>query len=205
MILLDIVLGVVVLASVVSAALNGLTKELLRIASLVVGLLVAMWGYGVLAGYLAQWISNARIASAVAFALLFIGCQIAGVLLAHMLSGIWSIAGLGSLDRLLGAAFGALRGLLVAGVLLLALVAFQPFGHTAELVAGSRIAPIVLNLARTAAAVAPNALRDAFHDGLERVRDHLEGDPSKASVGRFGRTISVPGAKPDHQAFRLSI
>ena len=203
--MLDIVLGVILLASVVGAALNGLTKELLRIASLVVGLLVAMWGYGVLAGYLAQWISNAKIASVAAFALLFTGCLIAGALLARMLSGIWSMAGLGLLDRLLGAAFGALRGLLLAAALLLALVAFQPIADTADLVADSRIAPIVLNLARTAAAVAPDALHDAFHDGLGRVRDHLEGDPATASAGRSSHPISAQGAKPNHEAFRLSM
>ena len=203
--LLDSVLGVILLASVAGAALNGLTKELLRIASLVVGLLVAMWGYGVLAGYLTQWIPNAKIASAAAFALLFTGCLIAGALLARLLSGIWSVAGLGLLDRLLGAAFGALRGLLLAAALLLALVAFQPIADTADLVAGSRIAPVVLNLARTAAAVAPGALRDAFQDGLGRIRDQLGGDPSTASAERFSRAISAPGAKPDHEAFRLSM
>lgn len=173
---LDFVLGAILLASVIGATLNGLTKELLRIASLVVGLLVAMWGYGVLAGYLAQWISNAKVASAVAFALLFVGCLITGALLARLLAGIWSLAGLGLVDRLLGAAFGALRGLLLAAALLLALVAFQPVADTAGLVADSRIAPFVLNLARTAAAVAPEALRDAYQDGLDRVRDLAAAD-----------------------------
>ena len=203
--MLDIVLGVILLASVVGAALNGLTKELLRTASLVLGLLVSMWGYGVLAGYLAQWIPNARIASAAAFALIFIGCLIAGALLARTLSGIWSMAGLGLLDRLLGAVFGALRGLLLAAALLLALVAFQPIAGIPDLLADSRIAPIVLNLARTAAAVAPDALRDAFQDGLERVGDHPEGNPSIVSATRFSRPISAQGAKPDHEAFRLSM
>lgn len=188
---LDFVLGAILLASVIGATLNGLTKELLRIASLVVGLLVAMWGYGVLAGYLAQWISNAKAASAVAFALLFLGCLITGALLARLLAGIWSLAGLGLFDRLLGAAFGALRGLLLAAALLLALVAFQPVADTAGLVADSRIAPFVLNLARTAAAVAPEALRDAYQDGLDRVRDLAGADPATTLSGSFNRETAV--------------
>lgn len=202
---LDIVLGAILLASVIGATLNGLTKELLRIASLVVGLLVAMWGYGLLAGYLAQWISNAKVASAAAFALLFIGCLITGALLARLLAGIWSLAGLGLLDRLLGAAFGALRGLLLAAVLLLALVAFQPVDDTAGLVADSRIAPFVLNLARTAAAVAPEALREAYQDGLARVRDIAVGDPATTQSRSFSRASVVLGEKPDHGTFRLSM
>lgn len=202
---LDIVLGAILLASVIGATLNGLTKELLRIASLVVGLLVAMWGYGLLAGYLAQWISNAKAASAAAFALLFIGCLITGALLARLLAGIWSLAGLGLLDRLLGAAFGALRGLLLAAVLLLALVAFQPVADTAGLVADSRIAPFVLNLARTAAAVAPEALREAYQDGLARVRDIAVGDPATTQSRSFSRASVFSGEKPDHGTLRLSM
>ena len=202
---LDFVLGAILLASVIGATLNGLTKELLRIASLVAGLLVAMWGYGLLAGYLAQWISNAKVASAVAFALLFIGCLITGALLARLLAGVWSLAGLGLLDRLLGAAFGALRGLLLAAVLLLALVAFQPVADTAGLVADSRIAPFVLNLARTAAAVAPEALREAYQDGLARVQDIAGGDPAATRSSSFSRAPVVAGEKPDHGTLRLSM
>ncbi len=202
---LDIVLGAILLASVIGATLNGLTKELLRIASLVVGLLVAMWGYGLLAGYLAQWISNAKVASAAAFALLFVGCLITGALLARLLAGIWSLAGLGLLDRLLGAAFGALRGLLLAAVLLLALVAFQPVADTAGLVADSRIAPFVLNLARTAAAVAPEALREAYQEGLARVRDIAVGDPATTQSRSFSRASVFSGEKPDHGTLRLSM
>lgn len=202
---LDVALGAILLASVIGATLNGLTKELLRIASLVVGLLVAMWGYGLLAGYLAQWISNAKIASAAAFALLFIGCLITGALLARLLAGIWSLAGLGLLDRLLGAAFGALRGLLLAAVLLLALVAFQPVADTAGLVADSRIAPFVLNLARTAAAVAPEALREAYQDGLARVRDLARDEAATTQSRSFSRTSAVQGEKPDHGSLRLSM
>ena len=202
---LDFVLGALLLASVLGATLNGLTKELLRIASLVIGLLVAMWGYGLLAGYLAQWISNAKIASAVAFALLFIACLIAGALLARLLSGIWSLAGLGLLDRLLGAAFGALRGLLLAAALLLALVAFQPVADTAGLVADSRIAPFVLHLARTAAAVAPEALREAYQDGLARVRDLAGDDPATTPSRSSSRASGVLGEKPDRGDHRLSM
>ena len=203
--MLDIVLGVILLASVVGAAFNGLTKELLRIASLVVGLLVAMWGYGVLAGYLAQWISDAKTASVVAFVLLFIGCVLAGALLAQLLSGLWSIAGLGVFDKLLGAAFGALRGLLLAAVLLLMLVAFQPFGNTAELIGDSRIAPVVLNLARTAAVLAPEALREAFRDGLGRDQASLATERFPASTLRPDVRLSAQLAKPDHEGFRLSM
>lgn len=197
---LDFVLGAILLASVIGATFNGFTKELLRIASLVIGLLVAMWGYGVLAGYLAQWISNAKIASAAAFALLFAGCLIAGALLARVLAGIWSLAGLGALDRLLGAAFGALRGLLLAAALLLALVAFQPLADTAGLVADSRIAPVVLNLARTAAAVAPEALRDAYQDGLDRVRDLAGADRATTLSRSVSRVTAVAMGETGQQS-----
>ena len=40
---LDIVIGVVLFISVLGAVRNGATKEILRIASLAVGIFLAMW------------------------------------------------------------------------------------------------------------------------------------------------------------------
>ena len=175
--MLDVVLGVILLVSVFGVARNGITKEAIRIAALILGTLASMWGYGVLAGILRPWIQNGRIASGVAFVLIFVGCIVAGALLARVLAGVWSMTGLRWIDRLLGAAFGVVRGLLITAVILLGLVAFQPFSGTSGAIANSRIAPWVLHLARTAAALAPQGLRDAFGQGMTLVERHSDADP----------------------------
>lgn len=174
--MLDIVLVGILGLSVVAAARNGMTKEVIRLAALVVGLMVAMWGYGLLAEQLSPWIEDARIAAVVAFAALFLGCLFVGVLLSLALAGIWALSGLKWLDMALGAGFGAIRGLLVSAALLLGMVAFQPFADTSGLVADSRIAPWIMNVARTASTIAPGALKEAFQKGASEIEEKWAAD-----------------------------
>ena len=174
--LLDILLGAVVLVSVVSAARNGFTKEVVRLGSLAAGLLVAMWGYGALALTLAPWIANARIAAVVAFALIFVGCIMIGALVASFLASVWEWSGLRWMDILLGGGFGLVRGALVCGAIVLCLLAFRPFEGASRAVAESTIADWATNVARTAAALAPQGLREAFGQGEAEVdREREEG------------------------------
>ena len=173
---LDIALVGILIVSVFAAARNGITKEAIRIASLFVGLIVSMWGYGLLAQELQPWIQNGRAAASVAFASIFLGCLIAGALLAHVLAGVWSLTGLRWLDMALGAGFGMIRGLLISAVLLLGLVAFQPVAGTSQIVADSKIAPWVMNVARTAAGMAPKGLKEAFGKGAAEIEEERAGD-----------------------------
>ena len=193
---LDVVLGSVLLLSVILAARNGITKELLRIASLIVGVIVAMWGHGLLAHELQPWISNPRIASAVAFGLVFIGCVLLGMLIARTLVSVWSFTGLRWLDMSLGGVFGMLRGLLVCAVLLLGLIAFQPLGNTKGIVARSVLAPWIMSLSRTVVALAPEGLRAAFKRGISDVENEQpteQADPSDANRTEAGEENSDGG------------
>ena len=133
--------------------------------------MLAMWGYGLLAPALQPPIEDGRVAAVAAFAAIFLGSLVAGSLLSYFLAGVWSVTGLRWLDTALGGVFGMVRGMVIAAVLLLVLVAFEPVAGTPGLVAGSRIAPWVLNLARTAVALAPEGLREAFGEGAARVEE----------------------------------
>ena len=163
---LDLILGVILLVSVFGAARNGVTKELIRIASLIVGVILAMWGHGVVGQQLQAWIPNPRIASSLGFVLILVGCVLAGALAAHLLKVVWKFTGLEWLDMLLGGAFGLARGLLVCAIILVGLIAFQPVADTTTLVADSAVAPWVLDVSRTVAAAAPGTMRTAFRQGV---------------------------------------
>ena len=163
---LDLILGVILLVSVFGAARNGVTKELIRIASLIVGVILAMWGHGVVGQQLQAWIPNPRIASSLGFVLILFGCVLAGALAAHLLKVVWKFTGLEWLDMLLGGAFGLARGLLVCAIILVGLIAFQPVADTTTLVADSAVAPWVLDVSRTVAAAAPGTMRTAFRQGV---------------------------------------
>lgn len=194
---LDLILGVILLVSVFGAARNGVTKELIRIASLIVGVILAMWGHGVVGQELQAWIPNPRIASSLGFVLILFGCVLAGALAAHLLKVVWKFTGLEWLDMLLGGAFGLARGLLVCAIILVGLIAFQPIADTTTLVADSAVAPWVLDVSRTVAAAAPGTMRAAFRQGVAMVEadwDEEAAAPSEADP--LEETGNAPGANP---------
>ena len=194
---LDIVLGLILLVSVFGAARNGVTKELIRIASLVVGVILAMWGHGVVGQQLQVWIPNPRIASSLGFALILFGCILAGALAAHLLKVVWKFTGLEWLDMLLGGAFGLARGLLVCAIILVGLIAFQPIAATTTVVAGSAVAPWVLDVSRTVAAAAPGSMRAAFQHGVALVEeDRDDGAVAPPDEDASPGTGSAPPANP---------
>jgi len=117
----DLALIAVVALSTLFAFARGIVRELIALATWVVAL-VAAFAY---AGAVATWFGKLDVSAAakhvLAFALILIVILVAGAIVARMLSGAVRAIGLGLVDRLLGAAFGAARGLAV--IVLFALAA----------------------------------------------------------------------------------
>ena len=94
--------------------------------------------------------------------------------------------GLSWLDRLLGAAFGIARGVVVCVALITALVAFAP-GKDAKAppaaVVQSRIAPYIIDAASAVTAAAPKELRIEFARRYAQVKKIWE-DALKQGVRR---------------------
>jgi membrane protein required for colicin V production len=85
--------------------------------------------------------------------------------------------GLGFFDRLLGAAFGLVRGLLVATAVLTAYMAFGPHvdsNNVSTAMVNSRIAPYVLDASHAFVAMAPMELKTSFREQYARLKSALE-------------------------------
>ena len=176
---LDILIGVVLIASMIGAYRNGLSREVVRLAALIAGVVGGLWYYGPLSVLLQPYIDNRRVAEFAAFMLFLVGSLIAGAVIAWALGKLMGWTGLRWFDRLLGAAFGVMRGLLVSAVIVLGVIAFTPFPSSEEEVAESRLAPFVLHTAQMVADfAAPRAFEEDFTEGFARVRDAwIEGVP----------------------------
>jgi membrane protein required for colicin V production len=88
--------------------------------------------------------------------------------------------GLRWFDRLLGAAFGLLRGVMVIAVLVLAVASFTP---GARWLAGSALSPYFLVVARGATWVAPTSVRARFRQGLDGLRTMAQpAGPAQVSI-----------------------
>jgi membrane protein required for colicin V production len=167
---LDVVIGLVVAASLATSVIKGFTRELVSLAAAVAGILAALWWYPDLAGQIEPYASSATVAGFAAFLAILLAFVLAGWAVSKILAGLVKATGMRWFDRLLGAAFGLLRGLLTAAALVLAIVAFAPGKRPIESVAESKLAPAVLQFARVLIALAPAKIKGGFHDGLNRVR-----------------------------------
>lgn len=175
---LDVVIAVIVVVSFVTSIIKGLTRELVTLVSVIAGTLAGLWWYPIVAKQIEPYAKNAQIAGFAGFVLIFAVFLLAGLLVSKILSGLMKATGMRWFDRLLGAAFGLLRGVLVAAALVLAIVAFTPGKQPIDSVRESRLAPGVLQFAKAMVALAPQHVKDGFKNGLERIRKEWRGPAS---------------------------
>jgi membrane protein required for colicin V production len=152
---------------------NGLHEGFVRLgigfAALIVGFFSASWFGGVAAGWLMPYIDSRPLAALAGFLLVFTGVVVAGAILAALLVRMLKIVGLSWFDRLLGGAFGLLRGFIVVVVVALVFTAFAPKSLPAA-VDESRFAPYVFRGARVLAEMTPYELRASFNRTYENLR-----------------------------------
>jgi membrane protein required for colicin V production len=164
---LDWLLIALLAYSVVKAFLQGFFREAFALGGLVIGLLIASWGYESAALHLTGLIASPPIAQFVAFltilAITMVVFSIAGKLLRKTASAI----GLGLLDRLGGAVFGFVRGCLLGVALLMAFTAFLP---TAPWIRNSKMAPYFLQGGHAVSFLVPEDLKQKLRDGAEGIK-----------------------------------
>ena len=106
-------------ASVLLGLWRGVVSEILALAAWVVAFFVARAEASEVAGWLTGQIAEPGMRLAAAYVLIFVGVLLLFAIARMLISLMLKVAGLGLLDRLLGAAFGVLRGVLVVWVAVL--------------------------------------------------------------------------------------
>ena len=163
----DVVIVLVLLVSVVQAAISGFFQEVFAIAGSVFGYIVAAWQYQRLTGYLSTYISSRWLAEIVAFLLIFTVVLLLAGLLGRTIRWLLKEVGLSSVDRFLGGLLGLVRGSLLVAIVLLGITAFAPNSRWLQ---GSSLAPYFQVVGRAAIWVAPSELRSQFYQGLDYLR-----------------------------------
>lgn len=161
---LDWTIFIVMVLSVLGAAAQGFFFELFSLAGTILGYLVAAWNYKRIAPWILPYVKNEWVASAVGFFLIFIVIVILAGIAGRIARWAMKEVGLRWFDRLLGAAFGLAKGVLVVAVLVMALAAFGPGSKT---LAESRFGPYFLVVGRAAVWAAPYELREGFRQGAK--------------------------------------
>jgi membrane protein required for colicin V production len=145
---LDYAVAGVFAVSLLVGVWRGLVREVISVLGWVIAFLAANLFAGPLGASMPQAIPTPELRVAAAFVAVFAGALVLSSLAALLLSKIVKSIGLGGVDRLLGAAFGAARGLLlVAAVALLAGLTSAPRqAYWRDSASGPLLAQIALTL-----------------------------------------------------------
>ena len=111
-----IIIGIIAFSILVSL-LRGFVREVLSLGSWIVAFIVASQFYPYLAAYLTQ-IESMYVRNGTAIAILFVLTLIVGAIVNYVISQLVDKTGLSGTDRVLGAAFGLVRGALIVAALL---------------------------------------------------------------------------------------
>jgi membrane protein required for colicin V production len=167
---LDGILAAIVAASMVAAIMKGFVRELISLASVLIGLVVAAIGYPRAALWFDDLTKSHETALGLGFLVLFLGTLLAGALAGAVAHKLIKSAGIQWFDRFLGGVFGLVRAVFIDAVLLMVLMAFA---IKPDAVRRSALAPYVTTGARVIALVMPGNLRAQFHLGFEKFREAL--------------------------------
>ena len=166
----------ILVLSVLLAAAQGFLHEVISLAGVVVGYLLAAWEYWRVAHWLAPYVKSEPVAEIVAFLAVFFAMVITAGIIGRIARWLAKEVGLGWADRFLGAAFGLARGAAIVAVLVLALVAFAP---GSQLLGRSTLGGYFLVAARGMSWLAPSSLRQKLREGIAAMRQVTGPQPAR--------------------------
>ncbi len=179
---LDWTILVVMALSVLGAAAQGFFFELFSLAGVIFGYLLAAWNYKHVAPWFLPYVKNDWVANAAGFLLIFFVIAILAGIAGRIARWVMKEVGLRWFDRLLGAAFGLVKGALIVAVLVMALAAFGPGSKGfSESLANSRFGSYFLVVGRAASWVAPYELREGFRQGAKAIGAVKDSAPENSS------------------------
>lgn len=181
----DYLLLAILALSVVSGFTGGFARGGIGFIATVCGILFGFWFYGVPAAFFGAHIHSRLTANLLGFLVVFLLFVLAGSLVSWALAKLFRWTGLSWLDRLIGAAFGFVRGVILLAAFVAVIMAFAP--RPLPTLVNSRLLPDVLEVSDILADAAPHELEDSFHDAVtqikriwaEHVRQHKESPPLK--------------------------
>ena len=140
----DWILLALLAASMLLGALRGLVYEVLSVMGWIAAFLLAQWFAPTVSEKLPMQGSGETLRFAAAFVLVFIASVFAAGLISALMKKLISAVGLRPVDRILGAIFGAFRGLIL--LLALSVVVHMAALHESEWWLESKGGPMLMTL-----------------------------------------------------------
>jgi membrane protein required for colicin V production len=189
--LLDLLLGLIIISSVMAGFVAGFARVGIGFCAAIAGVVFGFWFYKSPAAWFHKFISSHAVSNVLGFLVVFWAILIVGALIAKMVSTFFKWTGLSWLDRLLGAAFGFVRGAVIGVGFVAVLLAFAPKPLPNWMVS-SVLLPYAIDGSNLFASMAPSELKDAFREGMDEVRKDWDDQLQKSR-----RKRGLPNAKPN--------
>ena len=165
---LDWLLLIILVYSITTSWFKGFFREVFGLITVVVAGLLAGWFYESVAALFKDVVRTENFALFLGFSVIFLATLVAGFVIIWLVTKFMKFAKLQWADRMLGAAFGFIRGWVIGAVVLLALTSFDV---QTERLKNSELVPYFLPGSRVIAVVTPYEMKAKFLVGyraLER-------------------------------------
>jgi membrane protein required for colicin V production len=173
---IDVFLLLILSVTVFFGIVKGFVKQIFGLLSVIIGLILALNCYSQVAWLLRRLINHEVLAQFLGFLTVFFAVLSLGWIVSHLLYKL--VKGpLKLLDKVLGGALGFLKGILICGVLVFALLVF-PIDKRA--LKESLVSPVCLKLTRTIVSLIPKELKEKFKEAYKEITKR---------VGKDGRKI----------------
>lgn len=192
--LLDLLLAIIVISSLMAGFVAGFARVGIGFCAAVAGLIFGFWFYGIPAAWFHKFVSSLPLSNVFGFLFVFWAVLMAGALIAKLVSTLFKWTGLSWLDRLLGAAFGIVRGAVIGVGFVAVLLAFSPRPLPNWMV-GSMLLPYAVDASDLFASIAPADLKEAVRDGLQEIHKDWDDQLRKA---RRKKPQDLPEKKEDN-------
>jgi uncharacterized membrane protein required for colicin V production len=166
---IDVVLVLVIASSVLAGLSSGFARVAVGFGAMIVGVFCGFWFYGIVAGYVIDYVSLRAIADLIGFFVILAVVLVIGAIVGRILAKFFKWVGLSWLDRLLGGVCGIARGFIIAAAMVTVLLAFAPSPPPASVV-DSKLLPYVINVSDVMAALTPREIKDSFYATKDKVK-----------------------------------
>ncbi len=164
--LFDILIIIILLYCLVRGIFRGLLKEMSSLVGVLGGFYAAYTYYHEVGKLLNRWIADPNYVNILSFLLVFICVFLIISILGIIIKYILKIVFLGWVDRVFGAVFGILKGILIASVLLIVFTAFLP--DSSDIIKTSKTSHYLAGISNKMIKVTP---KDLKHEYQKKIKD----------------------------------
>lgn len=162
---LDIILLVILGLSVLFGIMKGLVRQIIGILAVIVGLILAVNYYPFVSNLFSRWLSSSTLSNFIAFIVIFIIVLSMGGVLSFLFSKVMK-GPLKFVNNAMGGGLGLLKGLLICGVIVFAMLVF-PFKKDA--LRQSFLAPYCLRVTKAVIYLIPDDLKEKFNEAYKDI------------------------------------